>query len=74
MHIYLRRRVCQIIPPTIKKKPTYCLTLIISLRKKTDPSKDTTAVNGKKDEATETGIFFMEAYQHRATIAELKAE
>ena len=37
--------------------------LIASLRKKTDPSSETRAVIGRKDEATETGIFLMEAYQ-----------
>ena len=40
--------------------------LIASLRKKTDPSKDTRAVNGRKDEATDTGIFFIELYHKKA--------
>ena len=30
---------------------------------------ETKAVNGRKEEATETGIFFIEEYQQRATIA-----
>ena len=40
--------------------------LIVSLRKKTDPSNETSAVNGRKDEATDTGIFFIELYHKKA--------
>lgn len=29
---------------------------------------ETKAVSGKNDEATETGIFFIDIYQHKATI------
>jgi len=39
--------------------------LIVSFRKKTDPSNDTTAVNGKNDEATETESFFIEENQQK---------
>ena len=43
--------------------------LIASFKKMADAANDTRAVNGIKEEATDTGIFFIEEYQHNATTA-----
>lgn len=46
-----------------------CWTLITSFKKRADAANDTRAVNGIKEDATDTGIFFIEEYQHNATTA-----